>query len=137
MSRNGDGAFVKLHSKTDPVSSLNPEGLLQNNSCLLPVRVPAEGAHADFLVQVDLVPEGNRCNPASWDGLHLWGGNRCLIWCCLMEEYLLLYRGPFVKLQSHVKSRNLRYLASQKINWFYFSVHVIYSFISVCFKLDI
>lgn len=69
MGCHGDGALVKLHSEADPVTSLYLQGLLQHNSRLLPVRVLAEGADADVLVQIDVVPEGNcsysasRCRP--------------------------------------------------------------------------
>lgn len=50
---------MKLHSEADPVSGLYLQGLLQHSGRLLPVRVLAEGADADLLVQVDVVPEGN------------------------------------------------------------------------------
>lgn len=60
MGQNGNGAFVELHGETDPVPDSYLQGLLQNNGCLLPVRSPVEGAHADLLVQVDVIPEGNR-----------------------------------------------------------------------------
>lgn len=59
MGCHGDGALVKLHSEADPVTSVYLQGLLQHNSRLLPVRVLAEGADADVLVQIDVVPEGN------------------------------------------------------------------------------
>lgn len=60
MGRYGDGALVDLHGETDPVRRSHLQGLLQHRSRLLPVRVLAQGADADFLVQVDVVPEGNR-----------------------------------------------------------------------------
>lgn len=54
-----DGALVKLHSEVDPVSGSYLQGLLQHNGGLLPVRVLAQGADTDLLVQVDVIPEGD------------------------------------------------------------------------------
>ena len=62
---------MKLHSQKDPVSSLYLQGLLQHSGRLLPVRVLAQGADADLLVQVDLVPEGNCCYSARGCSLDL------------------------------------------------------------------
>lgn len=59
MGYDGDGAFMKLHIKADPVSRLDLERLREDHSRLLPVRVPAQRADADLLIQIDLIPEGN------------------------------------------------------------------------------
>lgn len=50
---------MELHRQTEPFPGSYLQGLLQHGSRLLPVRVLAEGADADLLVQVDVVPEGN------------------------------------------------------------------------------
>lgn len=50
---------MELHGQTEPFPGSYLQGLLQHGSRLLPVRVLTEGAHADLLVQVDVVPEGN------------------------------------------------------------------------------
>lgn len=62
---------MELHREKDPVSSQDFEGLLQHSSCLPPVGVLAEGADADLLVQVDVVPEGNGSYSACSCGLDL------------------------------------------------------------------
>lgn len=74
VGRDGHGALVKLHSEVDPVSGSDLHRLLQHHGRLLPVRVLAEGADADLLVQVDVVPEGNRGYSACRCSLDL--GNR-------------------------------------------------------------
>lgn len=80
MDRYGDGALVKLYSKTDPVSSSYLQGLLQHDGRLLPVRVLAEGADTDVLVQADVVPEGNCSYSSCRCSLDL--GNDYLSICC-------------------------------------------------------
>ena len=95
MGRYGDGALVKLHSQMDPVSSLYLQGLLQHNSCLLPVRVLAECADTDILVQVDLVPEGNCSDSACRCGLDLENRDQGLIWYLMVnKESQLLINYP-------------------------------------------
>lgn len=60
---------MQLHGEADLVPGSDLHGLLQHDGRLLPVRVLAQGADADLLVQVDVVPEGNggysagRCSP--------------------------------------------------------------------------
>lgn len=73
MNRHRDGALVKLHGQSEPVPGSYLQRLLQHGGRLLPVGVLTEGAHADLLVQVDVVPEGNRSYSASRCGLDLLG----------------------------------------------------------------
>lgn len=51
---------MKPHGQTQPFPGSYLQRLLQHGSRLLPVRVLTESAHVDLLVQVDIVPEGNR-----------------------------------------------------------------------------
>ena len=89
MGCHWDSALVKLHGEADPVTSSHLQGLLQHNSRLLPVRVLAEGADTDVLVQIDVVPEGNCSYSACRCRLDLEG--------ILFERYM---RGVNLKLYS-------------------------------------
>lgn len=71
MGCDGDGALVELHVQAHPVSGSHLQGLLQHRRRLLPVRVVAQGADADFRVQVDVVPERDRRDSACVCGLDL------------------------------------------------------------------
>lgn len=68
---DGDGALVKLHRQTQPLPRPDLQRLLQHGGRLLPVGVLTQGADADLLVQVDVVPEGNRGYPARRRSLDL------------------------------------------------------------------